>query len=285
MFENKFTDAEQTKKEDNTNINEDIKHKFDIVFGEEEETREYRKKNPEESYVIMNAVLFDLDEIELETKKKIVCEHILDEMSVVDKINVMNDAYKEEEMSEQMIIIKNICELNKFSFKDTYAVMLVHDTNNIADVLVVLEDNAWKRGTLSDIKHFKRTSLSMVSALEEKLDSQENIVGHIEMKNTKYEMKIKDLTDDRSNGFRCLTTPHRRLNKILGDILTVWWNGDRVTELLGRKRKPSEICVLLELVLRYFNNEGIDDKVWFLNRMSVMSMKTYNIKLNGKKKI
>jgi hypothetical protein len=90
--------------------------------------------------------------------------------------------------------------------------------------------------------------------------------------------KIKDMTQIRNNkGSRCdrmgKTEIIKFLNQVLGEQM---YNNDNTEAIL-----KFGLCVILEIVLRHFNDMKKDNKVWFLDPERALKNNIMNYKLGS----
>ena len=96
-----------------------------------------------------------------------------------------------------------------------------------------------------------------------KADSFSNVVGFIGFeKNNRYLVfKVKETKATRNKGARCDESIKSKKLQILNEIV----GKDKYNKENTRGAVQSELCSLQELLLRYYNKEKKEDKVWFLN--------------------
>jgi len=93
-------------------------------------------------------------------------------------------------------------------------------------------------------------------------DNFANLVGFIgfDQKNTYLVFKIKDIQATRNTGARCDEAGKSKKIQIINAILgEEKFNKDN-TKGMGQ----AELCSLIEMILRYYNNERKEQKLWFL---------------------
>lgn len=94
--------------------------------------------------------------------------------------------------------------------------------------------------------------------------------------------KIKDMTQTRNNkGSRCdrmgKTEIIKFLNQVLGETEEKTYNNDNTETIL-----KIGLCVILEIVLRHFNDTKKDNKVWFLDPERAIKNNIVNCKMGRK---
>jgi hypothetical protein len=96
-----------------------------------------------------------------------------------------------------------------------------------------------------------------------KSDTFSNIVGFIGFeKNNRYLVfKVKETKASRNKGARCDEAIKSKKILILNEIV----GKDKYNKENTRGAVQSELCSLQELLLRYYNKEKKDSKVWFLS--------------------
>jgi len=94
-------------------------------------------------------------------------------------------------------------------------------------------------------------------------DKFAHIVGFIgfEHKNRYLVFKVKDMKSLRNKGARCDDSVKSKKIVILNEIV----GEEKYNKENTRGAVQEELCSLQELLLRYYNKDKKDDKIWFLN--------------------
>ena len=131
------------------------------------------------------------------------------------------------------------------------------------DIVFTLQTNVWIETGLEE----KREILKSPEAIKWQIDRGElgAMVGFIgyESKNKFMVFKTKDTTLKRNSGARCdqaiKSIKVDNLNKILGGGGPETFNKQNTKNLSG-----DEICILQEVLLRYYNSIRKNGKRWFI---------------------
>lgn len=123
--------------------------------------------------------------------------------------------------------------------------------------LLVKSDSEWTKGEQEDY-------VDLAPAIKEKIIKLTNMnqyIGFIgDFKNEYNIFKVKNMEDKRSKGARCDQAGKAETIKLLNDIL----EENKYTNANTKGRNKKEFCVVQELVLRYFNKNKKNNKIWFL---------------------
>ena len=136
-------------------------------------------------------------------------------------------------------------------------------------------------GIILGICCFVWVFLKLISA-DKEADSLENIAGKIldifgfiiNIKNEYMTFKTKEITTSKDKGARCLQAGKQKiirlLNKIVGEEKYIDSNTKKLTTVY--------LCVLQEFILRLYNYENKNDKIWFLNPVDAIINNVESIK-------
>ena len=135
--------------------------------------------------------------------------------------------------------------------------------------IFILKDNKWIPGEAEDRRDLERIIIETYDISNDQLN---NNVGFIGFEKTQQDMvfKIKDTTNKRSTGFRCTQAGREKKHQKEKGIIYI------LNELEGHKvdqprfsndSKESvfELCIRIELTMRYYDYEKLDGKTWFVN--------------------
>ena len=229
--------------------------------------------------IIMNKIrmpeLADLLKIQpvisADTMTEYFIEHMFDVLQFKEKYAVLNYVYSLEQVEEgtfEMLakeyFFRHSLTIARKSRKPI-TVILLHDNMKPKekDIVFTLQTNVWIETGLEE----KREILKSPEAIKWQIDRGElgNIVGFIgyESKNKFMVFKTKDTTSKRNSGARCdqaiKSIKVDNLNKILGGGGPETFNKQNTKNLSG-----DEICILQEVLLRYYNSIRKNGKRWFI---------------------
>ena len=209
--------------------------------------------------------------ITAETMTEYFIEHMFDVLQFKEKYDVLNYVYSLEQVEEgtfEMLakeyFFRHSLTIARKSRKPI-TVILLHDNMKPKekDIVFTLQTNVWIETGLEE----KREILKSPEAIKWQIDRGElgNIVGFIgyESKNKFMVFKTKDTTSKRNSGARCdqaiKSIKVDNLNKILGGGGPETFNKQNTKNLSG-----DEICILQEVLLRYYNSIRKNGKRWFI---------------------
>ena len=211
--------------------------------------------------------------ITAETMTEYFIEHMFDVLQFKEKYDVLNYVYSLEQVEEgtfEMLakeyFFRHSITIARKSRKPI-TVILLHDNMKPKekDMVFTLQSNVWIETGLEE----KRELLKSPDAIKWQIDIGElsRIVGFIgyESKNKFMVFKTKDMSSKRNSGARCdqaiKSIKVDNLNKIIGGS-----GGDPETFNKQNTKNLSgdEICILQEVLLRYYNSVRKNGKRWFI---------------------
>jgi hypothetical protein len=198
----------------------------------------------------------------------------------------MNYLYSLETITQNSIewfskeyFIKNSIKTKRFE-----AIILYKLNKRI--IMILNENNVWFEATPEDQREIA-TSAETKKLLTFNITDFNKIVGFIgyEKSNKYLIFKTKDMTSTRDTGARCDEAGKdktiKKLNEIIGEQRYTNENtkvqkgpkGNVISEAIGQ----SELCVMEEFILRFFNKIMKNDKKWFLTPELAIFFKFYTI--------
>ena len=189
-----------------------------------------------------------------------------------EKVEVMNYLYSLEHIERNSLewFAKDYFENNSIITKEGTFFILYHLNKRI---VYTLKKKGFVEAEPEDVRE-----LEMSSEYKKKMDiSKEElnmIIGFIGYeKNNRYLIfKTKDMTSKRNTGARCDEAGKQKtldsLNMILGEERYTKENTkqqkDKSGTVIQDATSQTELCVLQEFLLRYFNKIKRNQKIWFL---------------------
>ena len=150
--------------------------------------------------------------------------------------------------------------------------------------LFVIRDGKWVPGEAEDKRDFKSTIVADYELTKAEKDKMNNYVGFIGFETNQKDMvfKIKDMTNKRSTGYRCTQAGKIKKDKdkknkgiivILNELEEVRFKLDEIDKIKkfiprfsGESNESVfELCIRIELTLRSYENEKLNDKTWFID--------------------
>ncbi len=246
-----------------------FKENFEIVFSEKKIKIGSGEKN---RYKHANHVIEHIEmvyEIPREKIEKYIVDHMLDMLLLPDKMKILNELYisspdkTETDPTKQRIleIVKEYFEYRKMENAEKTAFIL--NKQNGWKIFIKPEedeeimDGIWNEGEPEDYRLFER-ELDKYTIDDEKINI---IVGFVNLfKDKEMFFKVKDVRQARNNsGARCGdSTGKADVIKLINTLFTTPMYDDS-TEILH-----FGLCVILEILMRHFNETQRDGKVYFL---------------------
>ena len=244
----------EEKKSDNIIITS-IKKNYDLAL-----TNTTNVERGEESWYIFAAYLFSTGYLtsNFNIKKDEYTEFILNnllELLIFDDVKSLLDyLYFSPSLSEFEQLLKNYFDKQILRMNEIEGIIIPKENKQF---LLVKSENEWTKGQQEDY-------VDLAPAIKEKIIKITNMnqyLGFIgDFKNEYNIFKVKNMEDKRSKGARCDQAGKAETIKLLNAILQE--NKYTTTNTKGRNKK--EFCVIQELVLRSFNKNKKNNKIWFL---------------------
>ena len=224
-----------------------------------------------------------------ETKQYLILfmvAHMIELLLFQHKVHLMNYIYSLESIKTDSLesYIKEYFDSNTIVTKKFTAIILYNLDKRI--IMILDENNKWIKATPEDQREIALSKESK-EFLAFNLDDYNTIIGFIgyEKGNKDLAFKTKNMTSKRDTGARCDQASKNinltKLNEIIGENKYTIENtkaikdkdGNIIQETMGN----TEICVLKEVILRYFNITERNNKKWFLTPEMAIYHKLYTI--------
>jgi len=300
--QNKLEDINEINKINEINENEEIK-KIEIGKKSEEVLKmmqqlkinyelaiEYTKKSKvqrgdDDWYkhcgIIMKKMSIDYPE----SKKYLIeflVDHMMDTLLYHEKITIMNYLYSLEQIEKDSLewFAKDYFVRNSIVTKTITAIILYDVTKR--KIMILNKQNKWIEAEPEDERELAESKEAKQYLNIDKSTFNTNIgfIGY--EKNERYLVfKTKDITAKRNTGARCDEAGKQKtielLNTIIGEEKYTKENTKLIKEkdgtVIQEASSQTELCVLQEFILRYFNKIKKDDKVCFLSTEIAIFMK------------
>ena len=234
-------------------------------------------KNLKENY-------YDIDVIRKlsETKKNdiqkylliMLVEHIIELLTFNDKVIVLNYLYSMESIPKDSFewFAKEYFDRNTIFTKDLTAIIFYNF--NKRQIMILNSNNKWIPAEPEDERELASSKETKTFLAMDANDLNKNIgfIGY-EKKNTYLIFKTKDMLVKRNTGARCDESGKIKTLELLNSLI----DQERFTKESTKKQKDvdgkiiireaigqTELCVLQEFILRYFNKVKRENKIWFL---------------------
>jgi hypothetical protein len=217
---------------------------------------------------------------------KFLVAHMIELLLFDDKLAVMNYLYALESIKQGTFewFAKEYFETNSITTKN-FIVFIMYKLNKRM-IMILNDKNIWIEAEPEDQREIA-SSKETKELLTIQPNEYNKIIGFIgyEKSNRYLIFKTKDMTSKRDTGARCdeagKTKTIQKINEILSETKYTNENtkvqkdqdGNVVSEAVGQ----TELCVLQEFILRYFNAVKKDDKKWFLTPEIALWYKIYSI--------
>ena len=292
---------------DKRNLNEAIINKEDVSFTEGEKimnemkvnfylAREFSKgtkvpRGDDNWYKHCGVVIRKMSKEYPETKNEnllihFLVAHMIELLLFEEKLNIMNYLYSLNTIKQGSIewFAKEYFEMNSISTKN-YNVFIMYKLNKRM-IMILNDKNKWVEAEPEEQKEIA-SSPETKEYLSMKIENYNKIVGFIGYeKNNRYLVfKTKDMTSKRDTGARCdeagKVKTLNKLNEIIGENkytnentkIQKDENGNIISESVGQ----TELCVLEEFILRYFNTIKRDNKKYFFTPEMAIWHKLYTV--------
>ena len=217
---------------------------------------------------------------------QLLIEHMIDLLLFEEKLEVMNYLYSLDTIKTGTFewFAKDYFDKNTIVTKNLQAMVMYKLNKRI--VMILNANNKWVQAEPEDEREIAMSKEGK-DFLYFNVDGYNKIVGFIgyEKSNRYLVFKTKDMTSKRDTGARCdeagKDKTMKKINEIIGEIkytnentkLEKDSNGNIIRESIGH----TELCVIQEFILRYFDEIKKDGKKWFLTPEMAIYFKLYNV--------
>ncbi len=223
-----------------------------------------------------------------------VIAHMIETLLYEEKLNIMNYLYSLDAVVENSVeeYAKHYFEKNSIKTQQFQAIILYKLNKRV--ILILNQNNKWVEAGPEDQREIAMSEEAKKELVFDK-NKYNKIVGFIGYeKNNKYlTFKTKDIESSRDTGARCdesgkektlkkmeLFLDKSTFDKLIfrpkidkDNAIVVDKDENPIEEMIGH----SEMCVLLELVLRYLNDVEKDSKKYFLTPELAIYYKLYKV--------
>jgi hypothetical protein len=212
--------------------------------------------------------------------------HMIELLLFDDKISIMNYLYSLSSIKQGTLewFAKEYFEINTITTRN-FSAFITYKLNKRM-IMILNENNKWIEATPEDQREIASAKESK-EFLSFNPSNYNRIVGFIgyEKSNKYLVFKTKDMNSKRDTGARCDEATKAKnlskLNEIVGEEKYTNEStkaikdsdGNIISEAVGN----TELCVLEEFILRYYNEIQENDKKWFLTPEMAIYHKLYTI--------
>jgi hypothetical protein len=222
---------------------------------------------------------------------KFVVEHIVDSLRFKDRIDLMNylisdlekhqETKKDKEKEDFINLIRKYLKTKEYYAdkpKLTYVVIFDGPSKQYKDIvdekgkttgnlnIFILRSKKWVPAEPEDKRDLEQPIIDNYKFKKEVKSQMNDNVGFIGFETNHKDMvfKIKDTTNSRSYGYRCIQAGKGK--KIIDTLEEL----ESVNPLLARsdteaKDSVFELCIRIELLLRIYQEEKMEGKMWFID--------------------
>jgi len=246
--------------------------------------------------VVMKKMKQTFSDLSNETLIEFIVSHMIELLMYEDKINIMNYLYSNDNVIENSVeeYAKKYFEKNSIITPNFKSIILYNLNKRV--ILVLNENGKWTEAGPEDQREIvmSMTDEDKKDLIFDKVKYNKNVgfIGY--EKNNKYLVfKIKDIDSMRDTGARCdesgkdktlkklsMFLDEDKYNNLIirpkinkdGDVIKDK-NDKQMEETIGQ----TELCVLMEFILRYFNQLKREGKKWFLTPEMAIYHKFYKV--------
>ena len=225
-------------------------------------------------------------------KMIVITSHIIDILGFDDKKKLLNYIYSLSTINKNSIefYVRENFDINNSFMIGPNQYVFIYDENDLLHIFKILEngietlDEYFTKNIMTN-KEF--TSLK----LNENINTQ-NLMGFYfyETNNNNRVFKIKEMKSNknRDTGARCIesnkNTIIQQINRILGYDFFTSENTSLIKDMKGNvlqdKITRSELCVFVEITLRFYEETKHNGQRWFLNLDNALLSNIWNLYIN-----
>jgi superfamily II DNA or RNA helicase len=188
-------------------------------------------------------------------------EHMIDHLIFEEKLAVLNFLSSKkvlDEMTPVESMSKTYLEDNMLHEKGITGIIL-YDVGVRKMMILDSKESIWKLAEAEDERDLKSAIAAKYKITQDDLNELIGFVGY-EQKNKYLVFKVKDVKAKRTTGARCDQATKAKslviLNKVVGE--------ERFTKDNTKTIVDTGICIIEEFIMRKYNKERKDGKIWFL---------------------
>jgi len=215
-----------------------------------------------------------------------IVAHMIEILLFEEKLDVMNYLYSLDNIKEGSVewIAKEYFETNSIVSR-FFTAFVMYKLNKLM-ILILNEENKWVVAEPENVRRFQssKEGKEYLSLNPNEYNKIIGFIGYVK-NNSNLVFKTKDIYSKRDTGARCdeagKVKTLQKLNEIIGE--TKYTNestkmkkdadGNIISEALGH----TELCVLQELILRFFNSIKKNEKKWFFTPEMAIGHKLYTV--------
>jgi hypothetical protein len=253
----------------------ECENKFNLVFNQETAFVTTGEKNWYKNASVVLKHLMEKHGISEDNLQKYVADHIADELPFSDKLLLINEIYYNW---------KPITRVETY-IKEYFNELLVVSENGIIG-MVLSEDNkttqiyvqsksqdkvVWEKAEFTNVNVLIRSKSYSEKFIfnKAKLNDIIGFMSWVENQN-EYVFKIRDLNDSvNKKGARASQAMMKDIILKINAVLdTPFYTNENVKEYFGEGK--NRLVVIIEILMRDFQENGKNQKIWFLNNEQIL---------------
>jgi len=195
--------------------------------------------------------------------KEYLIAHICEQLTYNDEITMLNEVYKSD--GEIEVLIKDYYERFIIRKNDIIAILLINfESKDSLENIFVFNENKWSEATYTErnaiLPYYNK------SAYKKPLSPTYKVVGFMGLNKAteSYEFKVRVNYDTKKTGAVVENKPKAQIIALLNETIN---KSDAFTVTNTKTRKKNELCVIEELLLRYYDNNNIKKTRTFFNKL------------------
>jgi len=281
-----------SREEDGEKVFREIEQNIELIYIDSED--DIIEKSDENWYIHCRIAMYKIKEILNDIKDSdtdiddiimnIITSHIIESLLFDDKLDLMNYLYSLETISANTLEwrLKNYFDIHSIKTKDGYYFILFQQKKMM---IMQLQNKKWVEiGPEEQRLLTKQKETLAYFTMDEK--NYNNTVGFMgyDKQNKTIVFKTKNLDAKRERGARCDESGKKKIIKLLNTLLRKELFTNENTKVIRDKNKiiqpaliSSNLCIIQEFILRYYNDILKDNKLWFFTPELALYHKLYEL--------
>jgi hypothetical protein len=195
--------------------------------------------------------------------KEYLIAHICEQLTYNDEVTMLNEVYKSD--GEIELLIQNYYEKFIVRRNNIIAIILINfESKDSIENIFVLNENKWREATYTErnliAPYYNK------SAYKKPLAPMYKVVGFMGLNKAteSYEFKVRVNYDTKKTGAVVENKSKAQIIALLNDTIN---KSDAFTAINTKTRKKNELCVIEELMLRYYDNNNNKKARSFFNKL------------------
>ena len=247
------------------NLMREMKNNFDLAMNSKDV-----KRGNNNWYSLSSVVINDLknNNIAQTLIESALVGHIIEELNLESMRNILNYFQTKNDTMEQLDDFENIVNAyfnNIIITKDNIKYILLNDKQK--QKLLKQVDKDWIDGEPEDYGKIKLELTEQIKNLKYKnFNKTIGFMSYFKNNNVVFKI-IKDTSKKRDSGARCDQAQKPQSISILNEIMDYQYN---------KKLNQKQLCIYQELIMRIYNINKKNNKIWFLRPVEYIIMNINN---------